>query len=292
MPESPPNHHLNSLSPHAFYLPAPSGRLFTLYRPPQASATRLNRLVILVAPFGEEMNASRRAYSVLAQRLSADGIASLMFDFFGCGDSEGEFAAASWETWLQDLNSIVAYARQHWPDQTLQLLGLRSASLLIAEHIVNEGTDNIERIVLWQPLMHGSEQVNQFLRLRLAANILQAQSAQRETTQSLREIARRQGSVEVAGYELTPTLIDALDRRQCLSLLQAAGQCPPLTWLELGAQTQLSGARAQTALSLRQHGVALDCQHIACKRFWAIADAPLPVSLLERTRQILLAGAS
>ena len=289
MPESSPQRRANSLSPHVFYLSAPSGRLFTLFRPPLASAAKRNRLVILVAPFGEEMNASRRAYSVLSQNLAASGIASLMFDFYGCGDSEGEFADASWQTWLQDLRSIVVYARQQWPEQTLQFLGLRSAALLIAEHIGNEGADNIERVVLWQPLLHGSEQVDQFLRLRLAANILQAQSAQRETTQTLREIARLQGRVEVAGYELSATLIDALDQRQWLSLLQAARQCPPLTWLELGAHTELSGLRAQTAQGLRQHGIALECQHVVCKRFWAIADAPLPLALLERTRQILLA---
>jgi len=268
---------------HAFFHAAPSGRLFTLYRGGNASDAPL---VILVAPFAEEMNAARRAYSALARTLAGDGFASLMFDFHASGDSDGDFADVHWDTWQQDLQSIVQFARNELSFSHIQLLGLRSAALIIAELLQAPIANAISQLILWQPLLRGSEQIDQFLRLRVAANMMldpHNNASAAETTQSLRQLAEREGAIDVAGYRLSQALIAALDQRHLVSLLQQAAYCPTLHWLDIGAVEQAGGARAAALQSLRDSGTTPHYHSVAGKRFWAVMEAPLPQQLIQQT---------
>jgi alpha/beta superfamily hydrolase len=56
-----------------------------------------------VHPFVEEMNKSRRMAALQSRSLAARGYSVLQIDLFGCGDSSGDFADASWEIWVQDV---------------------------------------------------------------------------------------------------------------------------------------------------------------------------------------------
>src|SRR6185436_14934074 len=64
----------------------------------------------------EEMNKCRRMIAEAANALAALGVAALVPDLFGTGDSEGEFRDADWETWKADLDTAVAWASEEgWP---------------------------------------------------------------------------------------------------------------------------------------------------------------------------------
>lgn len=112
----------------AFFLPSQSGQLFAIYYPPIESL--INRLdVLLVPPFAEEMNKSRRMFAILAEQLAASGIGVLSVDLFGTGDSQGEFNDARWDTWLSDIDCAIAFLRQR-SAQRIAVLGLRAGALL------------------------------------------------------------------------------------------------------------------------------------------------------------------
>ncbi|MFQ5348711.1 MAG: hydrolase 2, exosortase A system-associated, partial [Rhodothalassiaceae bacterium] len=73
----------------------PSGPLFCLDVEPAAAARRAQ--VLLVAPFAEELNRSRRMMIVLARQLATIGIATTITDLYATGDSAGRFAEARWQ---------------------------------------------------------------------------------------------------------------------------------------------------------------------------------------------------
>ena len=53
-------------------------------------------LVVHAPAFAEEMNKSRRMVALQARALAEDGLAVLLVDPLGCGDSPGDFGDATW----------------------------------------------------------------------------------------------------------------------------------------------------------------------------------------------------
>ena len=64
------------------------GPIFVLLRKPLVPP---RGCVLVVPPFAEEMNKCRRMVTELAIRLAEQGIATLQPDFYGTGDSAGDF---------------------------------------------------------------------------------------------------------------------------------------------------------------------------------------------------------
>ncbi len=64
--------------------------------------------VVLCYPIGQEYIRSHRAIYQLAVRLSQAGFHVLRFDYFGCGDSEGDFEEGSLAQWTSDIHSAIA----------------------------------------------------------------------------------------------------------------------------------------------------------------------------------------
>ena len=82
----------------------------------------------------------------LANALAAQGVAALVPDLFGTGDSEGEFRDADWETWKADLDTAVAWTQEAgWPVKGV--LAIRLGSVLAAEWL-RERRHPVERAVL------------------------------------------------------------------------------------------------------------------------------------------------
>ena len=72
-----------------FYFGKSPRALFGVYHPPKAGMTRKTG-VVLCYPMGHEYVYSHRAFLRLAMLLSSAGFHVLRFDFYGCGDSEGD----------------------------------------------------------------------------------------------------------------------------------------------------------------------------------------------------------
>src|SRR6476660_7010955 len=86
----------------AFHLSWDGRRRFCiLHTPPEGSAR--DRTIVYAPPFGEEMNKSRRMAALQARALATAGWAVVQVDLLGCGDSDGEFADASWGRWVDDI---------------------------------------------------------------------------------------------------------------------------------------------------------------------------------------------
>ncbi len=268
--------------PHPFFLPVGDRRLFLLWRRP----SELRGSVILAPPFAEELNKSRRMFTLLADALAARGVGLLVPDLTGTGDSSGDFAEARWEAWIDDMAGAIRWLGG-LEVPLLGAVGLRAGALLLGA-VSKRLPVSIPRAVLWQPVLRGDNMLTRFLRLRVAAGAMSGGGG--ETTADLRRRLGEGESVEVAGYELHPHLVSALDAAR---LEPPGGEpSPPVWWFEVAADPARGPGPASRKVveAWRERGVEVEAAAVAGEPFWTtqeIAEAP---ELVSRTAEVLCAG--
>jgi exosortase A-associated hydrolase 2 len=274
---------LRDASVTARFLKGCRGDVFTLLHRPRATTS--GRSVLVVPPFAEEMNKSRRMLTRVAHRLAARGIATLVPDLFGTGDSAGEFAEADWDVWKDDLIRSAAWAAyEGWP--LFALLCTRLGCILGAE-IAQTALTGVERTVCWQPVIDGPRFLDQFLRLRVAASMMAG--ARRESVAELKNALRRGESLEVAGYELPAQLAQQIESR---TLLQVLGpQVGELHWVELvsTAEAPLSVASAHLIAQLPARGLSSKVHRVVGEAFWTSIEIVENPALIESAVALLSA---
>lgn len=235
-----------------FFAATPGGRRFAVENRHRGKS---RGGILFVHPFAEEMNKSRRMAALTAGALADDGWSVLRFDLHGCGDSEGEFGEATWNSWADDLSFWADWLRAR-TDGPLLLWGLRAGALLSAEWL-RETRDSLP-LLLWQPVTNGQRHLTQFLRLRAAANMLEARDAG-NVVSDLRAKLVDGSPVTVAGYTLNPELANPMDQASLelhkdyncrLSVLETSGSPEALptpalkrlvqTWQSAGIEARIS----------------------------------------------------
>jgi len=250
-----------------FFLPARAGaRLCVHHRPDERSATGL--AVVFVPAFAEEMNKSRHVVAQTARRLCDMGIGVLLIDLYGCGDSSGDFAEATWETWQEDVALATGWLQESGY-RRLMLWGMRLGGLLAAECAV-AAPALYERCVLWQPVISGESFLTQFLRLRVANAMLSGAAAGTSVGQ-LRNCLLAGEAVEIAGYRLSAALATGFISR---TLLPARPSCP-IEWFEVVAERgrAASPATARLVDEWRAAGSTLSLNTVEGDAFWGTANS-------------------
>lgn len=253
--------------PEAFFLPVEPGERFcVLHQPPPSIAPR--RGVVYVHPFAEEMNKARRMAAMQARRLAAQGFSVLQIDLYGSGDSSGDFSEARWEIWLRDVMSAVRWLAQRVPPP-VTLWGLRLGATLAAE-VAQDAAAGIDHLLLWQPVANGAQFLSQFLRLRLAGEML-AGGVATSATQELNSELSKGRSLEIAGYELHPQLAAALG---CLDLGALQPAIRRADWIEIGADHTLPLRRASVRVleAWRARGIAIKATTVLGEPFWSTLE--------------------
>jgi uncharacterized protein len=266
---------------------------FCIYHP--ASGTPPRGLVLHVHAFAEEMNKSRRMAAMQSRALAARGLAVLQFDLLGCGDSTGDFADATWPRWLADVAWAAGHLRRRAAEAGLPLWlwGHRVGALLAtqAADTLLEQTGQPPHLLLWQPTGSGKTALQQFLRLKAAAQLLEGGG--KGVTEALKRDLAAGQPVEVAGYTLHPGLAAGME---------AATLNPPrrparAVWLEVAQPQPQAPATTPELLPAsraaierwRSAGWAVDAAALPGPAFWQtteIEDAP---ALVEHGTQALAA---
>lgn len=313
-----PRAHSSGLQP--FFLEATRGRLFCLLHEPAVDESRdsgphhgsqptgvrpergaasQHAPVLFLPPFAEEMNKARRMISLQARALAAAGHRVLIPDLYGTGDSDGDFADASWETWIQDLTLL-----RRWLQERDGLppcfWSLRTGALLGAELTATEAPP---QWLLWQPVVNGQQFFTQFLRLKVAAEM--TGTGPPVDTRALRAELSAGSSVEIAGYEVPGPLAVALDSKTLSATTLA--RVPRVGWFEVTTSTtpSLSPVAKKVIDECRAHGASdashgqvassdaqvIDAQAVQGQPFWSTPEITLAPELLEASSRFL-AGAS
>lgn len=286
-----------------FFLPAQAGQRLCIYH--AARGIALNEAILYVHPFGDEMHKSRRMAAVQARMLARSGVAVLQIDLHGCGDSSGDFAEARWDTWLDDLALAHAWLA-HATRMPVSLWGLRLGALLALDY-ARAAVLPVGRFIFWQPVLNGNTFMTQFLRLRLAGEMIGATRVTadgihnnrsdtvapltsmhpRSGTKGLREALRLGQGLEVAGYELTPAMADAVDAVDARML--APGQAQPVEWFEINASPDrlVHPASMHVIEAWQRAGVPVQACCVTGPAFWKSQEIVECMPLLVATTQAI-----
>jgi len=280
--------------PQAFFLPtdaAGTGLRFCLYHPAQCGADgdAPKGLVLYIHPFAEEMNKSRRMAAVQSRALAQAGYAVLQIDLLGCGDSSGDFGDANWQAWVSDVVLGCQWLRKQNPAQgdssqtPLWLWGLRAGCLLAVE--AARQIDQPCNFLFWQAPAAGKPLLQQFLRLKVAGDLLSGQA--KGVMQTLRDQLANGTPVEIAGYQMAPGLASGLEQA---TLAPPALKHPAqrVAWLEVSTRDDaaFSPISAQTIAQWQQAGYTVDSHIVTGPAFWQtteIEDAPALIAATTET---------
>ncbi len=253
------------------------GQRFCIYHPPQGECCGR---VLHIHPFAEEMNKSRRMAALQSRALAQAGFAVLQIDLLGCGDSSGDFGDAGWQEWLDDLdagadwlttNANVSAGATATASNPLWLWGHRVGCLLAVELAQRRAAAC--NFLFWQPPASGKLLLQQFLRLKVAGDMLGGKAV--GTMAALKQQLLSGETVEVAGYALSPALANGLEQ----ATLEPPRSTAQTVWLELSAQPAAAVSPLISALVQQwtNAGVVVNVQQIQGPLFWQtseIEDAP------------------
>lgn len=269
------------------FLPGAHGQLFAALDAPPETVSPAGA-VLHLPPFAEEMNRSRHLVARQARTLAALGYHVLRVDPFGCGDSAGESEEARWEIWRSD-----ALAAARWLAERAEvapwLWAMRLGALMSTELTAHlDGPPG--KLVLWQPVLEGKLLLNEFLRVRVASQMLAGgQGNGRLTIHALRASLGGGEPVDVGGYVLTPELASAIDARALRDAVPAGWE---VHWLEVTQSPEAGQSPAAQAViaDWRAAGVTVHERLVRGPRFWTAAETLDCPELREETRAVFAGG--
>ncbi len=265
------------------FIQGSAGRLFlTHYSPAKPPSER--HALLIIPPFADEMNKSRHMFSILARSLVSQGMDCCIVDLYGTGDSEGDFADADWDIWCNDVHTVYSWLRQQ-DIPTVSLLGMRTGALLAAD-LIHRQLVTANNLIFWQSVTDGEVFLNQSLRLRIAAQMLDKMPEQ-STTDSLRKSLQRDEPVEVAGYMLSPALAQRLAARK---LVEAdVSSVKQVCWFEISSRQDapLSRSSQNVVDQWQSQGVKLRSSVLRGPGFWTTSEIAEVPTLVEATVECL-----
>jgi len=248
----------------------PDGQRFTSDWVPDGKVP--SRAVVLLPPFGEEMNKSRRTVAIAARGFAAHGFAVHAFDPAGAGDSEGEFGDATWARWTSDANFAIARAAERFSAPPT-VWAIRSGALLLP------ALDPVfDDLLLWHPVTSGDVFLTQLLRLRVAADAFAGVTG--TTTKHLRAQLLAGETLEIAGYALNPDLVlpmAAVSLHTWISLPRTT------TWIETGLDPAAtpSPASQKVAEAWVSRGASVALTYVFGEQFWLTQEIAENVAIAK-----------
>ncbi len=185
----------------AFYLHS-QGRPLLAWLHAPAHTARTGEGAVICPPLGYEQIHAHRTLRHLAEALARAGVPVLRFDYEGTGDSAGvDEDPSRCATWLANVGDAVDWMRCRVGCEQLTLIGVRLGGLLAAQAAAEV---EVDRLVLWAPVIKGRAYVREMKALGLTA------AHQVEPAVS--------GDIEAAGFVLTPQTVDDLSRLDLLTM--------------------------------------------------------------------------
>jgi uncharacterized protein len=226
-----------------FYFGTHERRLFGIYE--AARHSNAGRAIVLCHPWGAEYIHAYRAMRQLAKMLTANGIHTLRFDYFGTGDSAGDTTAGDLSGWETDIQSAIEELKDTTGAARVSLVGLRLGATLAANVATRLGAE-VSSLVLWDPVVSGAEYLSELHRAARTGWLLPKPAAVRPADQG--------GGREILGFPLTESVAATLRQIDLAALAPALPhQTLVVVSLPLGSHTSL-----QSALNQRQAPLSIE----------------------------------
>lgn len=273
---------MGSVAAETFLLSVDSGFRFCILRAP-AEAAVIRGAVIVAHPFAEELNRSRRMIALCAERLAVAGYVVLQADCLGCGDSSGNFGEVGWDDWLSDVERGLDWMASRY-SVPAWIWGIRGGALLAAATLPRLSTP--PGLIFWQPVVSGRQHLTQFLRLKLAAEMIEG-AAERTSTQALLDQLAAGGALEVAGYTISTGLTVGMSNAE---LWISPNHARSIICVEVGNEPgrELSPAMAKRVAAWRSSGISVATSTVTGPAFWQTQEITEARALIDATVENLV----
>lgn len=229
-----------------------------------------------MAAFAEEMNKCRPMVSRQARSFADSGMAVVVPDLSGTGDSEGDFSSATWLAWKDDLEFLVHWS-QNQSGNKVALWGVRLGALLAMDVVAAVG-QYVSAMLLWQPVLSGKQHMAQFLRLRVAAGMMQGAS---ESVSQLREQLLEAKEMEVAGYRLAAQLFSQIEQVVASDLEIPSHIDMSLLEVVAAPRKELLPVTHKHVQRWRESSLRCSARTVPGSPFWMTQEIALAPSLIE-----------
>ncbi|WP_051685695.1 alpha/beta fold hydrolase [Rheinheimera texasensis] len=236
--------------------------------------------LLILPPFAEEMNCCRRVFATLATMLvttdtaatSGKGIDCFLPDFYGTGDSEGDFHNISLQQWRQDVLSFLPQLAGY---QQVHVLGCRFGAALLLDWLSDiRQILPFGQVMLWQPQLDARRFWQQLQRLQQFGEPGGQADASAANTATIPA-----ETLYVAGYEIPLSL-----QSEALALnSQLPADVSQLYWFE----STLSGQLSPASLKLQQNHPELLMQALNGQPYWLSQEPVDNQALLDATVAVL-----
>ncbi len=106
---------------------------------------------------------SHRAFRQLTTLLNRAGVAVFRFDYYGTGDSGGLSEDVSVDEWVENVHTACEELKDTAALSMVSLIGLRFGATLAT--LAAQTREDIDRIVLWDPIVNGSEYITEMVEM-------------------------------------------------------------------------------------------------------------------------------
>ncbi len=236
--------------------------------------------LLMLPPFAEEMNCCRRVFATLATMLvttdtaatSGEGIDCFLPDFYGTGDSEGDFHNISLQQWRQDVLSFLPQLAGY---QQVHVLGCRFGAALLLDWLSDiRQILPFGQVMLWQPQLDARRFWQQLQRLQQFGEPGGQADASAANTATIPA-----ETLYVAGYEIPRSL-----QSEALALnSQLPADVSQMHWFE----STLSGLLSPASLKLQQNHPELLMQAVNGQPYWLSQEPVDTQALLDATVAVL-----
>lgn len=187
-------------------------RLFGSYHSPRAEVDR-DCGVVICHPIGHEYIHCYRAMKQLAVRLALAGFPVIQFDYFGSGNSDGEYIKATRDKWIDDIAAAIKKLLSQSGLKRVSLIGLRFGATLAA--IYSTRNYGVDKIVLWDTVICGKTYLSE-LKDQHADCLERYHCAGNEADDK----AREHGFTEILGFPYSNGMMDEIDQFQFIGDIQ------------------------------------------------------------------------
>jgi exosortase A-associated hydrolase 2 len=261
------------------FITGQAGDLFAIYYPPTAGG-QPKKAFLHIPAFAEEMNKSRRMVALQARAFAQQGYGVLVTDLYGTGDSFGNFSEATWSIWQQNIDRAIQWLAEQGAE-SINLWSLRMGVLLAMDFVANSGA-KIDQLICWQPVLNGETFITQFLRLRVAAAVMN-RNAPQEKTSELKQQLLNGKAIEVAGYLLNPDLIKPMLALRANELDLSAVKNLALFEIVTSADKDVSPANAKFIETLHSKNQMATIKTLVGSPFWSTQEIVEVPQLLTET---------
>lgn len=265
------------------WLETPNGYVaLTIWRPAARAPTSA---VLISPPFAEELNKCRPMLALVGRALAGVGIATVLPDLHGTGDSAGEFGHTTWDFWRDDLQRSAQWTRDTLSPE-IMVLGVRAGALLALDC---DAIGEVGAFLFWAPVHSGRTHLSQFFRVQVAASASGTAANQKplSTSELWRQLEGGM-SVEVAGYEIGPAL--ALPMSGAELRAQLAKLSRPVTWMEIVPENLSIPVSSQKVISaLNDAGISPHVEIVCGPLFWSTSEIATAPDVVNRSCSLLAA---